>query len=88
MLISPSGSDPVRLAPIQAGTKIQWNHQARMPQEATAEEMNAYDDLLRSLQQPSGEGDAVQVTGPLISSDSGWNMNVRIFRPVGADWQT
>ena len=26
-----------------------------MPQEATAEEMNAYDDLVRSLQQPGGE---------------------------------
>jgi hypothetical protein len=80
VLISPSSDDPVRLAPLQAGGKIQWDHQARVPQGATADEMNAYDDLLRSLRQPVDAGDVIRVTGPLIRSDSGWDMNVRIFQ--------
>ena len=48
VLISSSIHEPVRLAPLQAGMKVQWDHQARVPQEATVEEMNAYDDLVQS----------------------------------------
>ena len=46
-----------------------------MPQEATAEEMNAYDEIcslpcssLRRRRRGGGP------TGPLISSDFGWNI--------------
>jgi galactose oxidase len=82
VLISRASDDPVHLAPLQPGMKIQWDHQVRMPQAATAQEMRAYDDLLLAVRQPGGAGEAAEVTGPLIRSDSGWDMYVRLFRSL------
>jgi hypothetical protein len=70
---------PVRLRPLAQGIKVQWNYAARKPQEATANELRAYDNLRQQLQSARDAGKQVRVTGPLTRTAAGWVLYIREF---------
>ncbi|MCW3098265.1 MAG: putative galactose oxidase [Chthonomonadaceae bacterium] len=70
----------VTLLPIREGEQIQWNHSAGHLRALTPKERNAY-KRLKTLCSASLSGDAaVQVTGPLTQTESGFTLAVREFK--------
>jgi galactose oxidase len=78
-LIGAAFPAPVRLRPLAQGIKVQWDYAARKPQEATANELQAYDNLRQQLQSARDAGKQVRVTGPLAKTAAGWVLYVREF---------
>ena len=83
VLTGPTLGGPVRLAPLGQGMKIQWDHQARRPRDATDEEMSAYRNLLQARQDPAGGEAPVRLTGPLGRGRMpASEVRVRSFEPM------
>jgi hypothetical protein len=76
-LAGPALPRPVELVPFRPDVKLQWDHQARRPREATRDELNAY-ETLRKQGLASG-AKPVRVTGPLAKSGEEWRLHVREF---------
>ena len=66
---------PVILAPLNPADKVQWNAAARAPEAAGPDEVTAYATLAAAAATP---GQPVTVTGPLVQSDTGYQLAVRI----------
>ncbi len=70
---------PIQLAPMAAAERIQWNHTAQTRKPMEEGEALAYEELgaaFRSL----ADGQRVTVTGPLIQTDIGYRLHVRLVR--------
>ena len=78
-LTGPAFPAPVRLFPLAPGMKIQWDYAARKPQDATPDELQAYDKLRQQFHRAADGPEPVRVTGPLTKTASGWNLYVREF---------
>src|SRR5262249_48849984 len=78
-LIGPAFPAPARLLPLAQGTKVQWDYAARKRQQATSEELHAYNDLRQQLQSGRDAEKPVCVTGPLTKSVAGWTLYIREF---------
>jgi hypothetical protein len=68
----------VRLGPLRAGEKIQWEHTARARKPTEQGEARAYERLTAALSNLHG-GRQVAVTGPLQLTDNGYRLLVRVF---------
>jgi galactose oxidase len=66
---------PVILVPLNPADKVQWNAAARAPEAAEPYEVTAYATLAAAATTP---GQPVTVTGPLVQSDTGYQLEVRI----------
>lgn len=76
-LNGPSFAGPVRLMPLEPGTKLQWDHQAKSTRDATIDERDAYQNLKARYQNLGSEHGPVRVIGPLKKADTGWVLYVR-----------
>lgn len=73
---------PLLLQPILASEKIQWDFGAAAPQPMTQAEQEAYANLQEKVRNLGGALNAT-VTGPLLHSDRGYVLEVRMFRENG-----
>jgi hypothetical protein len=69
----------VRLAPLDANNKVQWDFAIKAPLPLEPEEASAYARLKQAL------GDAaltsVSVTGTLLKDEHGFYLEMRVFPP-------
>jgi hypothetical protein len=77
-LAGPPLARPVELALFRPDVKLQWDHRARKPREATSDELGAYEELRRRGSASAAE--PVRVTGPLVKAGEGWRLHVREFQ--------
>ena len=66
----------VVLVPLNPADKVQWNRAARVPKAAELDEIAAYTRLATSA--ASMPGEPVTVTGPLVQSNTGYQLEVRL----------
>ena len=78
-LIGSVFASPVQLLRLHQGMKIQWDFAARKPQDATPDELEAYDSLRHEFQSATGFHQPVRVTGPLTTTAARWSLYVREF---------
>jgi hypothetical protein len=69
---------PVRLEPIQAAHKIQWDFATRARKPLEPAEQSAYDNLAAAARAGAGSTNAV-ITGPLLKTHTGFVLEVRRF---------
>ncbi len=80
-LTGPSLDAPVQLTPFRQDMKLQWDIRRRNVRDATSEEQDAYQKLVRTYQGPAGdESELMHITGPLTRTAAGWILHVRTFR--------
>ncbi|MGH3933596.1 MAG: galactose oxidase-like domain-containing protein [Pseudonocardiaceae bacterium] len=80
-LTGPSLDAPVQLTPFRQDMKLQWDIRRRSVRDATSEEQDAYQKLVRTYQGPAGdESELMHITGPLTRTAAGWILHVRTFR--------
>ena len=72
-------ASPVQLLRFQQGMKIQWDFAARKAQDATPDELQAYDNLRQEFQSGAGLQQPVSVIGPLTTTAARWSLYVREF---------
>ena len=68
----------LRLAGLQAASKLQWDHTARLRKALLADEVEAHGRLYAHAQRPDRPS-GVRVTGPLELSERGYVLQVRQF---------
>jgi hypothetical protein len=68
----------VRLVPLTAGAKVQWDRSAAAPQPVEPEEESAF-SALTEVMATTGPGAQVRVTGPLTRAPDGYRLHVRRF---------
>ncbi|MEN4478742.1 galactose oxidase-like domain-containing protein [Mycolicibacterium cosmeticum] len=75
-LTGDAARPPVRLAPLLAAEKVQWDVNTRAPQPLTDEEIRAYTRVEQTVADPSA-AQQITVTGPLIAVPGGYELHVR-----------
>ena len=77
LVLARDGERPsVVLVPLNPADKVQWNAAARAPEAAEPDEVAAYATLAAAAAATPGQ--PVTVTGPLVQSDTGYELEVRI----------
>lgn len=73
LTLTPKSGTAVRLAPIGAADKVQWDATTQAPMPLTPQEASAFDQLTAAAPL------ATSVTGPLLRDASGYTLEVRSF---------
>ncbi|QEL13654.1 hypothetical protein [Limnoglobus roseus] len=80
VLTIPGVKDPVPLGPLK--NKLQWNAKKKAARQPEPDERDAYDQLAAQLKADKGGEHKVKLTGPLLTSEKGYTLEVREFFPV------
>jgi hypothetical protein len=78
VLAGTSPRPDLQLAPLQAGSKVQWDRLTKAPQPLTDVEIGAYEGLVKAMTE--NPETTVKLTGPLLKKDGGqYTLEVREF---------
>jgi galactose oxidase len=76
ILFGPASAWSVALAPLALTEKVQWDWSRKALAEATADELDAYEKLVESVEAAGGQIH-VEITGPLRMTSSTRQLHVR-----------
>src|SRR5262249_24004504 len=81
LFLAGSGQQPrVRLVPLRAMDKIQWNHAMRERKPVDPDEALAYERLAAAVTGLPGGGQQVTITGPLDQTPAGYQLYLRLSK--------
>jgi len=78
-LVGTQTRPSVLLAPLDANNKVQWDFAAKANSPLEPDEANAYAKLKQLLTDEPARASSITVTGPLLKTESGFILEVRVF---------